>query len=154
MAERRSMAHRLTDRDIKTIVTVIGDLDPRLRPTWQHVEDAAMTATRHSFSRQALSKKAAVATAYEAKLAEHQQVRKGGKVRKPQEAEGLERKIEAMQFELDALRRRVAELDVAHVNLVANAIRFGVPQRLLKQPPEDPTTAVTPASGKPRLVTR
>jgi hypothetical protein len=152
MIERRKIGRRLTKLHRRTIVQKVGELDPRLRPTWQHVESAALAATRHTFSRQALSRHTDVVAAYEAKLAEHHQVRQGGKVSKPKDAGDLERKIEAMQAELDALRLRVAELDVAHVNLVANAIRFGMPQHLLKQVSENPNTAKVHSSKALRVI--
>ena len=134
-SKTRSVAgRRLTDRDVRTIVAIIADLDQRHRPTWEHVAAAAVAATRHGFTRQALCKHADIVAAYDAKLKQHREFKRNGKVVRPKALGDWEHERAAMQAEIQRLKKRVEELDVAHVTHIANAIRLGIPQRQLEQP--------------------
>ena len=149
---KRKKVWRLGPKDVRTIVTVIDDIDPRIRPTWQHVEGAALTATRHAFTRQALSKHAEIVAAYGAKVAQHREVARTGKPPRPKGDEEWDRQKEAMLGELERLKARVAALDEAHVRHVANAIRLGIAQRELERPTEKLAKGATDKAGKPKVL--
>ena len=149
---RHRKARRLTDKDVRTIVTVIEDIDPRIRPTWQHMEGAALAATRHPFTRQALSNHAVIVAAYEAKLGQHREVARTGRPPRPRGGGDHDRQREAMLVELDRLKARVAALDEAHVRHVANAIRLGIAQREFERPTEKLAKGATDRPSRPTVV--
>jgi len=143
---------RLTARDIKAIVATIEALPFRTRPTWEHVRGAALSATRRSYSRQALSAHDAIAAAYDAKVAEYRRFRDQGAAPRMVELDDDARTERIRQLEADKaeLQTKVAQLDERVMLHIANAIRLGVSTREIERPTEKLWKKATDVKMKPK----
>ncbi|MDK2768393.1 MAG: hypothetical protein KYX69_11815 [Sphingomonas sp.] len=136
---------QLTAKDITGIVVAVTDLSHRVRPTWGHVQGAALSVAKRTFSRQALSAHPAIVEAYESKVQEYRSFRTTGSVPKLVEHDvSPERsRIERLEAEKADLAKKVAALDERLMLHIINAVRLGIPTRELERPSEKPYKGAT-----------
>lgn len=136
---------QLTAKDVAGIVVAVTDLSHRVRPTWGHVQGAALSVAKRTFSRQALSAHPTIVEAYDAKVLEYRSFRATGALPKlvDHDVSPEQSRIDRLEAEKADLAKKVAALDGRIMLHIINAVRLGIPQRELERPSEKPYKGAT-----------
>lgn len=136
---------QLTPKEVTLIAVTVSNLPHRVRPTWDHVRAAALSAISRTYTRQALSAYPQIVEAYEEKVLEYRAFQRGESV--PQaiqiDDEPWQRQIESLKADRAELKAKVVELDRRVALHIANAVRLGIPTRELERPTEKPYKGAT-----------